>query len=84
VKLEPDERDRFAEIGGQLAHSLLTQVVTSPNYDDLPDRVKTSIFRRVFTQAHKVAAAQALPLEKRMSLLQEITEKVQAELTETE
>jgi hypothetical protein len=81
VKLEPEERDRFAEVGGKLAHEVLVDMVNAPGWDDLPDLVKTRAFRKVFAAAHKAGAYEALPPEKRDALIGEITEKVQAALT---
>ncbi len=80
VKLEPEERDRFAQVGGQLAHEILTQIVNQPTWDLLLDITKKKIYSKVFANAHRVGAAAAIPLEKRMRLGQEITEKVISQL----
>ncbi len=80
VELTPEERDRFAQTGGQLAYSILATVVNDPTWDALPDLVKRRTYQRVFTQAHKVAAQQSLPIDKRLALLEQITEKVTNEL----
>lgn len=84
VKLTPEERDKFADIGGHLAYDLLADVVNSPQWEKLPDLAQKRVFNRVFSSAHRVAALQAIPLEKRLKLGQEITEKVIQELTPEE
>jgi len=81
VKLTPEEQDAFEKIGGEFAHGILQNIVNAPGYDQMPDMVKRKIFGNVLTAAHRVAAVQALPMEKRIAYLQEITEKVQQELT---
>lgn len=80
VKLEPDERDRFAEAGGKMAYQMLSTVVNQPSWDALPDRVKLKVYRDTFQAAHKFAAYQAISMEKRIAKGQEVTEKIQAEL----
>ncbi len=81
TELTPEERDRFAEVGGKMAHQILADVVNDPSWDDTPDMVKRRIYQKVFRQSHHVAALEALPEGKRDELLQQITEKVQQELT---
>lgn len=76
VKLEPEERDVFAETGGKMAHELLQPLVNDPDWDALPDVVKLKTYQKVFAAAHKAAAYQALPLEKRADLMGEIIEKM--------
>lgn len=80
VELTPEERNKFAEAGGKMAHKILTGVVNAQGYDQMPDLVKRRIFAKVLTASHQYAAVQALPMEKRVQLLQSITEKVAAEL----
>ncbi len=81
VKLTPEEQDKFEQVGGEFAHGILQNIVNAPGYDQMPDMVKRKVFSNVLTAAHRVAAVQALPMEKRIAYLQEITEKVQQELT---
>ena len=64
----------------QMAHNILTNIVSAPGYDQIPDLVKRTIFSRVLTASHRVGAVAALPPEKRQAYLQTITEKVAAEL----
>ena len=76
VKLTPQERDRFVDVGGHLAHSILSPIVNAADWDEKPDAVKKRIYERVFTQAHRAAAVAALPPERRAELATEIIEKV--------
>lgn len=80
VELTPDQRDKYVDVGGHLAHDILVQMVGSPGWDDLPDLLKKRAYQRVFKQAHRAAAAQTLPADLREGLINQITEKVQAEL----
>ena len=80
VDLTPEEQDTFAKVGGQFAHTILTNIVSAPGYDTIPDMVKKQIFAKVLTASHRVAAIAALPMEKRLAYIQQISEKVAAEL----
>jgi hypothetical protein len=80
VKLTPEQRDVFAEVGGKLAHEILTPIVNAPGWDDIPDLIQRRIYQKAFALAHRNAAIAALPPDQRAPLLQQITEKVQAEL----
>jgi hypothetical protein len=84
VKLEPEERDRFSEVGGKLAHEVLSDMVNAPGWDELPALIKRAAFRKVFAKAHQAGAYAALPPEKREALITEITEKVQTDLLENQ
>lgn len=80
VPLTPEERDIFAKVGGEMTHQILTNIVNAPGYDEMPDLVKRKIFAQVVSASHRVAAVAALPPEKRTDYLQQITERMQAEL----
>ena len=80
VPLTPEERDIFAKVGGEMTHNILTNIVNAPGYDEMPDMVKRKIFAQVVSASHRVAAVAALPPEKRTDYLQQITERMQAEL----
>lgn len=80
VKLEPEQRDRYAEVSGKLAHDVLDQMVNAPGWDALPDLVKKRAYSKVFLNAHRAGAAAALPPELRAGIIQEITQKITAEL----
>ena len=84
VELTPEERDRFARLGGEMAHNILTGIVNQPGYDNIPDIIQRKIFRQVITESHKFAAAMALPQDKRNEYIRSITEKMTAELEATE
>lgn len=76
VELEPEERNRFSEVGGKTAYQIIKQMVDMPMWDALPDMAKKRAMERAMTVAHRIAALQAMPIEKRLRLSQEITEKV--------
>lgn len=76
VKLEPEERDRFADIGGHLAYQLLQPIVNDATWEALPDLAKKRVYQKVFAQAHRSAAAQSMDPEKRIGLALDISEKV--------
>jgi hypothetical protein len=82
VELTPEERDKFARVGGEMAHKILGNIVTSEGYEGIPDLIKRRIFARVLTASHQVAAAAALPVEKRVAYINSISEKFQAELNQ--
>lgn len=75
VKLTPEERDVFADVGGHMAYNILKPIVESPTWDELPQLVKIQTYRKVFSAAHEAAAFQAIPMDKRLQLQQEIVEK---------
>lgn len=81
VELTPEQRDKYAEVGGKLAHDILLQMVNADGWEGLPDLLKKRAYAKVFKQAHRAAAAQALPADLREGLINTITEKVQAELS---
>jgi hypothetical protein len=80
VKLDPDQRERFADVGGHLAHEILSPIVNGADWDALPDLVKKRVYAKAFLQAHRAGALAAVPAELRESIAAEITEKIQAEL----
>ncbi len=80
VPLTPEEQDTFAKVGGEMTHKILTNIVNAPGYDEIPDLVKRKIFSKVVAASHQAAAVAALPMDKRTSYLQSISEKMQAEL----
>ena len=80
VELTPQERDKFAELGGQMTHNVLTNIVNNPGWDQIPDLIKQRIFRNVITASHRYAAAMVLPPDKRQAYIQSITERMQQEL----
>jgi len=80
VELTPEERNKFAEIGGNMAHQILTEAVNDPRWNATPDIVKKRVFSKILMSAHKVAAAQTLTGEKRQALIGQITERMQTEL----
>lgn len=84
IELTPEERDKFEQIGGEMSHRILSNVVNQPSWEQMPDLVKRNVFRKIITASHKYAAVQALPMDKRLAYIQEITEKLTAELQPVE
>lgn len=84
VEFTPEERNLFAKVGGEMAHKILAGIVNQPGWDTTPEMVQRKIFAKVLSASHRVAAFAALPPDKRASYLQEITEKVAAELAPAE
>lgn len=80
VELTQEERDKFATTAGRMVNGILTKVVSQPGYEQIPDMIKRRIFQRALEAAHRVAAVDALPPDKRQAYLQQITEKVAREL----
>lgn len=80
VELTPEERTKFAQVGGEFAHKILANIVAAPGYDAIPDLVKKQIFAKVLTASHRVAAVAAMPMDKRMAYISSISERVRAEL----
>jgi hypothetical protein len=83
TEITPEQRDVFADVGGHLAHEILAPIVNSPNWDGLPDLVKKRIYAKAFLVAHKQAALAAIPPGLRATIMDQITEKLQAELSPT-
>lgn len=81
VDLTPQQRDVFSDTAGHMAHQVLTQIVNSPAWDNLPDLVQRRIYSKVFLQARRAGAAAALPPEQRGAIVQEIVQKLETELT---
>lgn len=80
VEVTPEQRDVFADVGGHVAYDILARIVESPAWDGLPDLAKKRLFAKAFLVAHRQAALAAVPPALRATLLDEISEKLQAEL----
>lgn len=80
VKLEPEQRDIFTDVGGHLAMEILAPIVNSPAWDALPPLVQKRAYAKAFMAGHKQGALAAVPPELRATLLPEITQKIAAEL----
>ena len=81
VELTPEQRDAFERVAGDLAHQVLEPIVNSDQWDATPDLVKRRVYQKAFMQANKAGAIAALPPEMRVPLVQQITQKMQIELT---
>lgn len=65
VKLTPEQQDVFATVSGQMAHKLMSEIMTSGTWESMPDMVKKRTFDIVFERARKAGRAEALPLDQR-------------------
>jgi hypothetical protein len=84
VELTPQERDAYANIGGNIAHEIINDMVQSAGWDEVPDRIQKRMIEKAFKQAHRIAAMQALPEGKREDLIANITDKLEEELSGAE
>ena len=84
VEFTPEEQDKFTKAAGEMAHPILTNIVNAPGYDSIPDIIKRRIFTNVLTASHKFAAAMALPADKKLAYIQQISERMTQELQPTE
>ena len=84
VEFTPEEQDKFTKAAGDMAHPILTNIVNAPGYDQIPDIIKRRIFTNVLTASHKFAAAMALPADKKLAYIQQISERMTQELQPTE
>ncbi len=80
VDLTPEQQTLFSTTSGKLAHSILENMVSQPDWDERPDVVKTRIFAKVLEAARKSGAAVALPAEERIAKANEIAAKINEQL----
>lgn len=80
IELTPEQQNLFTSASGQMAHQILTQLVTSPSWAGLPDLMKKRIFAKVFTQARKAGAMAAVPGDERVAKAQEIADQLEESL----
>lgn len=80
VELTPEQRTLFATTSGKLAHEILTKIVSSPNWERMPDIVKKRVYTTVLTEARKVGAQAAIPAEQRVTKAREIAGKIGQQL----
>lgn len=84
VELTPEEKHKFQEVSGAMAHKILTPIVNGAGWDALAELKQRTIYSRVLRASHQMAAVVALPMDKRLAYLQTISEKVQQELRSEE
>jgi hypothetical protein len=84
VEFTDEERHNFTKAAGEMAHPILSNIVNAPGYDQIPDMIKRQIFRKVILASRSFAAAMALPAEKKMAYIQQITERMQEQLQPAE
>ena len=84
IKFEPEERTKYAEVSGQMAYSILSQIVSSPGWQAMPETtpqemaIKRNIFMKVLASSHKFGAFMAMPPEKRQAALEQVYQKFTA------
>lgn len=76
VELTPEQRTLFSTTSGKLAHEILTKIVSSPNWERMPDIAKKRIYAEVITEARKVGVSAAVPAEQRVTKAREIAAKI--------
>lgn len=77
IALTDKQRDIFAESAGKLAHQVLTEVVNSEGWDQLPDMAQKATFNAVFEKARGYGNAMAVPEEQILFEAQRIANELQ-------
>ena len=81
VKLTSDQRDIFADAAGHLAHEVITQMVNTPTWDNMPNLAQKNALNRVFEITRKYGEAKAVPPEQIQAeaarIATELTKKLQ-------
>lgn len=81
VELTPEQKDKYEEVSGRLAHEVMANVMASPAWAELPDIVRRKAFDKAEAIGHKSGALAALPPEDRQPIIDKIIEKMNLELT---
>jgi hypothetical protein len=76
VELTPEQQDVFAGESGRLAYRVLTDLVNSPTWDNMPDVAQRAAMQQVFEKARVAGRAAAVGPEQ----LQRESERIAAEL----
>lgn len=63
VKLTSEQRDVFADAAGHLAHEVISQMVNTPTWDNMPNLAQKNALNRVFEVTRKYGEAKAVPPE---------------------
>lgn len=80
VELTPEQRDVFATEAGKLAYRILSQMVNSPTWDNLPDMAQRNAVARVFESARGMGRAAAVPPEQIRREAERIARELQIRL----
>lgn len=76
VELTPEQRDVFATEAGKLAYRILSQMVNSPTWDNLPDMAQRNAMAKAFEASRAMGKAAAVPPDQ----LQREAERIAKEL----
>ena len=80
VQLTPEQKDVFAAEGGKLAYQVLTRLVNSPTWDNMPDLAQRNAINRVFEVSHQYGKAKAVPPEQIAKEAQRIAAELKIKL----
>lgn len=80
VELSPEQQDVFADTSGHLAHQILEPIVTGDGWVELPDMLKSAVYKTVIERARKMGTLAAISDEERRAEIQRITGAVQKRL----
>ena len=81
VQLTAEQRDRFADAAGKLAHQILGDIVNSPGYERMSDFARELTFKAVFERANQMGEYKALTDEERAAEIDRIVGRVQRRVT---
>ncbi len=81
VEITPEQRNKFTEASGQMAHAVLEPIVNAPTWEALPQPVQQKIFQRAFRIARQRAAISVFTPEQRAGLAESIAEDVQESMS---
>lgn len=76
LELTPEQQTIFASASGELAHRILTPLVTGDNWARTPDLIKKKIYATVIMEARKAGEARAIPPEQMAAQMMEIATKL--------
>lgn len=86
IELTDSQRDIMRQVTGKTAMEILSPIVNSEDWKNIPDFAKGEIYRKVITDARKVAAFKALPPDDaaRVIMRQKIADEVIRQVTEAQ
>ena len=80
VALTPAQQNIFSSASGKLVHEVMTNIVGSDSWNDMPDIVRKEVFSTVIQKANQVGRAEALTPEQREAETSRIMTELQAKL----